>query len=395
MATIKNRPRIEIVYLVDIELTTDLSNSNLNHPIGHLSNIVEETYSHDNQEFTKEGKKGFYLSGGSVDNKTGEVSGCVLDGSYTLFDSKGYSGAVGNTFSNDDYTFDTPQFITIQAKYADTYIKHLVIHFDSVANEYATQLAFDSDSANTINKNQRLTYFKNFGEDSTLTSVKCTFEKWSKKNSLAKVLKIKTGLTGIYDYKTIKKFELSDEKSSNENDISFGLSSQYCDLTILDKTGDVSAMFSQDLLLENITARFYLVNTETTIAEDGSVHTFESREQIGELLIDKKKNLEGSIAWTYNLIDRLEQLKGIICPALDVQSRSLYQIINQITSEIGIEDMISWSDDAKTHCQNLIIPYSFIKPNQYVYGVLGKCCEVGLLKMFINPDGELRIERGL
>ena len=180
MEQIRNRPRIEIVYFVDVELTTNLSNSNLNHPIGHLENIVEETYLHNGEELKKEGKKGFYLSGGSVDDTTGEVSGCILDGSYTLFDSKGYSGAVGNVFSNDDYTFSTPQYISVSAKYQDTYIKHLVIHFDSVANEYATQLAFDTDSANTINKNQRLTYFKNFGEDSTLTSVKCTFEKWSK-----------------------------------------------------------------------------------------------------------------------------------------------------------------------------------------------------------------------
>lgn len=394
MSKLGNMPRIEIKYLVDIELLVNLTNSTLNHPIGHLSDIINDSYSHDNISYEKEGKKGFYLSGGSVDNN-GEVSGCIMDGTYTLFDSKGYAGAVGNSFSKDDYTFDTEQSISISAKNSDTYIKHLVIYFDPKANEYATQLSFSSDSATTINKNSRLVYFKNFGEDSNLTSVKCSFTKWSKKNSLAKVLKIKTGFTGIYDYKTIKKFELSDEKVSNENKISFGVSSQYCDLTILDETGDVTTLFGADLLLENITAFFYIVNTETATAEDGTIHEFEHREKIGELIIDKKKNIEGSIKWTYNLIDRLEQLRSVICPALDVQKRTLYQIINQITSETGIANIVSWSTEAKKYCESVEIESSFIKPNQYMFDVLGKCCEVGLLKMFINPDGQLRIERGL
>lgn len=395
MSKIENRPRIEIKYLTDIELSVNLNNSNLNHNIGHLSDVVNDKFTHNNIPYEKEGKKGFYLSGGNIDDQTGEISGCIMDGTFTLFDSKGYAGAVGNCLSNDSYGFDTEQYITLAVKNADTYIKHLVVYFDPVANEYATQLSFSSDSSTTINKNSRLIYFKNFGEDSTLTSVKCSFTKWSKKNSLAKVLKIKTGFTGIYDYKTIKKFEISDEKNSNENEISFGISSQYCDLTILDKTGEVSALFGQDLLLENIVAVFYLVNDKTTIASDGSVHNYEDREKIGELLIDTKKNVEGTISWTYGLIDRLEQLRSVICPALDVQKRTLYQIISQITSEIGIADIVSWSDDAKDKCQKIEIEHSFIKPSQYVFDVLGKCCEVGLLKMFINPDGKLRIERGL
>ncbi len=394
MSKMGNMPRIEIKYLVDIELVVNLANSTLNNSIGHLSDITNDSYAHNNSSFDKEGKKGFYLSGGSVDNN-GEVSGCIMDGTYTLFDSKGYAGAVGNSFSKDDYTFDTEQSITLQVKNSDTTIKHLVIYFDPVANEYATQLSFSSDSATTINKNSRLVYFKNFGEESNLTSVKCSFIKWSKKNSLAKVLKIKTGFTGIYDYKTIKKFELSDEKVSNENEISFGVSSQYCDLTILDDTGDVTSLFGADLLLENITAFFYIVNTKTATAEDGTIHEFEQREKIGELVIDKKKNVEGSIRWTYNLIDRLEQLRSVICPALDVQNRTLYQIINQITSETGIANIVSWSTEAEEHCKSIKIESSFIKPNQYMFDVLGKCCEVGLLKMFINPDGQLRIERGL
>ena len=104
MSKLGNMPRIEIKYLVDIELLVNLTNSTLNHPIGHLSDIINDSYNHDNISYEKEGKKGFYLSGGSVDNN-GEVSGCIMDGTYTLFDSKGYAGAVGNSFSKDDYTF--------------------------------------------------------------------------------------------------------------------------------------------------------------------------------------------------------------------------------------------------------------------------------------------------
>ena len=68
MSKLGNMPRIEIKYLVDIELLVNLTNSTLNHPIGHLSDIINDSYNHDNISYVKEGKKGFYLSGGSVDN---------------------------------------------------------------------------------------------------------------------------------------------------------------------------------------------------------------------------------------------------------------------------------------------------------------------------------------
>lgn len=394
-----NLPRIEIQYLVDIELSVDLTNSTLNHELSKQSEVTKDTNTINGTEVEKEGKKGFFLSGGSVDETTGEISGCLMDGTYTFFDDVyKYPGALGEILSDSNGEFrdadgnKVSQTISIQTANAGSYIKHLVLYFDSVAGEYASSLIF-SNSPNKIEKNTRSIYLKNFGEDSTLTSVSVNFDKWSKKNSLAKILKLKTGIRGIYDYNTIKNLKFSNEKISEESEVSFGITNQYCDMSILDKTGDILAIYNADLFLDNVVAEIYIVNDEDKVGEDGNIYSTQTKDKVGEFILETKNNVSGTILWEYSLIDKLEQTKTLTVTALEVASRTLYQILNYVLQFSGFT--VEWSDDAKSYAQGLVIDNSYLNPGQFVYDAICKCCEVGLLKVFIAPNGNVRVERGL
>ena len=89
--------------------------------------------------------------------------------------------------------------IEIETMYENTYLKSLLIYFDKDCNEYATKLRFNNAvETNKIMVNNKLLFMRSFGEDSTLASTNVEFLEWSKENSLAKIVKIKTGFTGIY-----------------------------------------------------------------------------------------------------------------------------------------------------------------------------------------------------
>ena len=104
-----NVPKLEIEYLVNYDLT--FTNASEFHP---LSNISEVNKNISNLS----GKKGFHLSGGSVDEETGEVSGTLLDGTFTFYkDSENaYDGIMGYELSSEDYSFES-QYIDFSTSY--------------------------------------------------------------------------------------------------------------------------------------------------------------------------------------------------------------------------------------------------------------------------------------
>ena len=410
MSKRQNMPQIKIQYLIDLDITitktNNVFNSTLNHPLGRLESGCNDTFMLGDTEAEKYGKKGFFLTGGSVNELTNQESGCLMNGDYTFFDDiEKYPGILGNELSDENGEFATEQSITISTTNEGDRIKYIVIYFDSVANEYATSIKF-SNEPDTINKNKRCTYIKGF-TDENLTSLTITFLKWSKANSLAKVLKIKTGITGRYDYDTIKKLDFSNEKISNEEEVSFGVTHQYCEVSLVDKNGDIQALHDADLLISNSdneikALEIFMVNPkEVEVGNtDGttSINIVEQQTKIGEFVLDTYKNRKGTNIWDYSLIDRLETLNEYLIQPMEVkQDITLYEVIMYVMSELGLAPITEFSEDAEEYCKSgdAVLPYGYIKADQFAYDVLCKCCEVGLLRVFVSPTGTIRIERGL
>lgn len=387
-----NAPEVKIQYLVNYDLVfsgqdDSLEGSELN-PLSNLSNV-------NNENATLKGKKGFHLCGGSVDETTGEVSGCLLDGTFTLYGAseRAYNGIMGNELSNDNYEFDNEQYITIKSKNENTYIKDLIIYFDPIASEYATEMTFtnalkyDFESGkvvedtqyngSTIIKNKNLVYLHNFGEDSTLTQIRLNIKKWSKKTALFKVLKIVTGFTGVYDKSSLIKFDFTLNKTNDTNQLRFGVTSNNCVVQVLDNDGTIKTLYEKDLIYKNV---------QVQISVDGIMQ--------GVFYINEKNSEKGTDLWTFDCIDRLQVLRDIKRPMMSIAKRSVFDIVGYIFSGLGLGD-IAWEKEAKEYCLSVSIEKSYFEANQTLYDLLLKCCQVGLLRIYVDRNNGIRITSGV
>lgn len=382
-----NSPKIDIRYVIGVDIQCVNNQNTLNNSLSRPTELTKDIFSMENKEIKKYGKKGFYLSGGNVDEETHEVSGCLMDGSYTFFDNvEKYTGIVGTVLSNNNYTFNTEQFVTVRTKNTGDVITAIALTFDNVAGEFATDIKFSTEP-NKIYKNNKMIFIKSFGQNSNVTQVKISFVKWSKKNSLAKLLKISTTITGEYDYKTIKSMDFSDEKVSNEEEVSFGVTNQYCDISLIDKNGDIQALHEANMLDGDVVAKIYLVNSNNNGTADET--------HIGSFILSTYENEKGTNVWKYSLVDKLEKIKDVVVEPHEVEQMTIKQVVEFVLSKVGLGGFIDWETTALTHCSSIVIPNAWIEANQYAYDVLCKCCEVGLLRVFINALGNVRIERGL
>lgn len=428
-----NNPEVKIEYLVDYELTITSNFDN------GMSNPID--INNDNKKI---GKKGFHLSGGSVDDITNEVSGCIMNGTYTFYDDvKKYKGLLGDSLSRDDYLFlkssdytsytgielqsivdnatssspstfsgycsedstnfdaetvykftlvdDTYEYdilernpyINITMKQSNTYLKSLIIYFDNIANEYAKKIVF-SDNPSKVYNNNKLVFMRSFGEDSELTSTKVLFTEWSKKNALAKILKIKTGLSITYDVYSLKKIYYTRDKFSDVSNLKFGVSKQVADLEILDNDGVIKELYDKDLMFKNIQVKIYI---------DGILE--------GSYIVDVKEGQNIVNYWSFDCKDILSLKLDEIIPLMNIPvdenndpvSKTLLYFIHFALQNSSINTI--YDDGLEDELDNIIIPVAFVNPNQTRYDLLLKCCQVGLLRMYSNKFGDLIISRGV
>lgn len=375
----ENAPRVEIKFLVDYELL--FNNYSEKHNQSDMSNLNIDT--------VFKGKKGLHLCGGSVDEETGEVSGCVLDGTYTFYKStsNSYRGFMGNCLSNDNYGFSTAQYIDFSVKHDGSYIKSILIYFDTVANEFPTELYFsnaineDGTSVSKYSslykiKNNKTVFMYSFGEDSQITSIRLNISKWSKKNAFVKILKIKTGYTGIYDYTSLQSLRWDNDMFSDETELQFGISSNTASVEIFDNDDIIDELYAKNLIFQNVTMRIYI---------DGTYQ--------GEFYIDAKNNERGSDIWVFECIDFFERIKDDIVPMMQIQNNlPLTNVISWVLDRKGID--YEYAEGVYDLCNSYKIPQAYIKSQQTIYEVLLKVCQVGLLRIYVT-DGKLRITRGI
>lgn len=389
-----NEPKVDIKFLLNYELEfVGAGTSGLN----PLSN----TETANDENIALKGKKGLFLSGGSVDNKTGEVSGSLLDGTYTFFadSEKSYNGIMGNELSNDNYIFETPQYFTIRAKNNNTYIKSLILYFDPVASEFATELSFsnakkvvpttdsngnivyeevDDPSINgaTIYKNKNMIFIHNFGEENTLTEIRVNINKWSKKNSVFKILKVVTGYSKAYDKASLLKLDFTQNKINDSNELRFGVTNNDCTIRLLDNDQMIKTLYEKDLIYKNIQVQIRIDNVLQ-----------------GIFYINEKSSEKGTNEWVFDCVDKLESLKDIRQPVLAIGKRNVYELVMIILGGFGLD--IEWEKRAKEYCESVIIEKSFFESNQTTYDLMLKCCQVGLLRIYIDRNEKCKITSGV
>lgn len=228
----------------------------------------------------------------------------------------------------------------------------------------------------TIHKNNQMIFIYNFGENSTLARISINIKKWSKKNSLMKISKIVTGYTGIYDSSNLLKADFTINKTNDAQQLRFGVTSNTCTLNLLDKDLMINTLYEKELILKNI---------EVQILVDDIVQ--------GVFYINEKSSEKGTNQWTFECLDKLEQLKDITRPMMSIGKRNVYEIMTYVLSGISLE--VSWEKKAKEYCESIIIEQSYFEANQTLYDLMLKCCQVGLLRIYIDRNNVCKITSGV
>ena len=381
-----NVPKLEIEYLVNYDLT--FTNASDFHPLSDISEV-------NTNISNLSGKKGLHLSGGSVDEITGEVSGTLLDGTFTFYkdSEKAYNGIMGNELSGEDYSFES-QYIDFSTSYDNTYIKSLIIYFDSTASEFATKMSFSNGinadgsenplyNGSTIIKNNKLIFMYSFGENSTLKSVRLNILAWSKKNALMKILKITTGYTGYYDPATLNALSYTRNKFSDSEQLRFGVSKQTANATVIDRDGMIRELYTNDLFFKNILVYFYVDDLL-----DGSYY------------LENKTGSHSNNLWEFDFKDILSFKLDEKVRAMNIdldgegnpKSKPLTSFINH-----ALENSINiiYDDGLEDELKQILIPIPFVEAGQTRYDLLLKCCQLGLLRMYSDEFGNLIVTRGI
>jgi hypothetical protein len=373
----ENTPKVDFTFLKDYSLSfTNFSSKN---------RLADTSVLNGEDSFA--GKKGFHLCGGSVNEETKEISGCVLDGTFTFYESK-YKGWLGAKLSNTDTgKFDTAESVVISTSSSGTYIKSLIIVFDEVSNEYATKIAFDNaikadgttDTTYTQDiefENSENVFLFNFGETSTIVSVRLIIKEWSKKNAFVKITRIRTGYKKQYTSNEITSIKWDNFKVSDENELSFGVSSNTAEMVVLDNENILYKLYSKDLIYDNVETRIYL---------DDILQ--------GVYYLSEKSNERGSQEWTLSCVDALEKNKNDICPTMQLTTdMTMKALIEWVCSDLGMEPV--FTEDASVATTAFVIPKAYITKKQSYYSVLLKCCQVCCLRMYM-AYGKLVITSGL
>lgn len=368
-----NEPTVVIKYLVnyDIDVT-----GTIDQVISKPKNLTGD------DDFI--GKKGFHLNGGYYDKDTGEDVGTLMNGSYTFYDeSQMYNGLVGTAMSNDNYTFDEPQYLTITTKEPNSYIKSIFIYFDTTAKEIATKMSF-SNEPNKIYSNNKYIFMHSFGENSTLKSVTVNFLEWSKRNATVKVVKVKTGYTAVYDPFTIKNIYYTRDKFSDSDNLKFGVTVQEATFDINDYDGMIKDLYNSDLIFKNIQVQLYI---------DGVIE--------GNYIIDSKNSDNTIDYWSFDCKDYAGIRMSDTLSAINIEvDSSGVPIPKPLTYFIdyaigGTINVIYEDNELKQELDNIIIKVPFMSGGKTREQVLTMCCQIGLLRMYSDISGNLVIARGV
>lgn len=295
--------------------------------------------------FNNKGFKGFVFSGGSKTNN----SGCFFDGSFKFFSAKkGYSGFLGTCLSNADGTFSIEQYINLN-NIAQSASGMVIVQFDRVAGEYATEYTVGGNTQ----ANDSYTLIipaANFNGNP-----KIVFNKWSRANSLLKIVSITYDLQKDYGRRQLRGLKYTNYAQSGSELTTFGVVSQSGSCTVVDD-GLIKQLNELDLLKTGL---------DVLVLENG-IQTQEF------VLEDFDQDLYNK-TWTFTLADGITEWENENFAGLDYAERTLKAILDLLIPGAVYRDC----DDIA----QLRIPNSYLQ-NSSKWQAVNKCCALGLLRVY-------------
>ncbi len=306
-------------------------------------------------EVNKIGFRGLYLTGGSKDYN----DGCWLDGTFHLFDESGYPGWVGSDLSKADGTFEQKQ--SIQLSSTEDFA-NLMIFFDPVAGEYAESFKLDG----IIYSND--SYVRYFSGPFT-NNVELEIIKWSRTNSFPKILAVSSGLEKVYDYKQLINIMYTNEITSAQDILLFGVTTQTGTVSLRDKR--VLREINDNRKLET-QFEVQIIEDVKTLDEQGEPEVIP--QVVETLYVSEIENERNKDLWTFSLVDKTAEWDEEQFEGLEYSELSLKDIIDSLIPEAIY---VGEADDIK----NMQFVNAYMNPSTK-REALDKCCQVGLLRIY-------------
>lgn len=147
-----------------------------------------------------------------------------------------------------EFAFLQPPTITLTAAEGKK-IKHVVLWFDETYGEYAARVSYTANGKTIETDNHRLSMVLNL--DEAAQNVTIRFLSWSAQNRCAKLRRIHTNYSRVFEGDRIVSFEASAEDRPDPAKLEYGLSAQYGSLELIDVDSDFEILNEYELLQDN------------------------------------------------------------------------------------------------------------------------------------------------
>lgn len=277
------------------------------------------------------GFKGLYLNDGGIDPSTRKDYGTRLNGIYRLFPDDGYPGWNGNLLSGmsdtgNGFSFSTPQAITMTLIEDVGILQYVSVFFDSAAGEYATEYHMSFDSPLVTRRNSGYVMIIQIPDGVTTFTI--NFTKWNKANSVAKVVAIKAGYTGLYPADFLSRVDLEDEDRPSAEQIIFGMSNLTGIIQVFNIDEEFEILAEAGLLRDKLRTQIYADFLGQ--ASQQVQRKLVSTQETGVFTVDENQPVV-KISTT----DKIGRLKAIQIGGIPLQSMTGLGIFEWIFQRLG------------------------------------------------------------
>ena len=330
----------------------------------------------DNKSF--KGFRGFHLS--KVDEETGAtLVNTPLDGSHAFYGSRGYQGYCSKELSDSDGNLRKALLLTSEGQLS----KVLRIVFDEVADVHPESFSIEVKLSGAMYSIDYDAYTSNFVyvdlEDLTNNRLSEVEEvllyvfKLNKGNSNLKVAAASFSVEETYTFRQVKSVSCSHNTTEDAMKPSTGIIQQFADIDLRDTNQELSVMLVYGLLKESLDVKVSVLD------DDGNEHL------VNTYLTDKWKFDAASDKVTLSCKDLSSRLDAIPFPALPVQDRSLYDLLQALSGAGNGSFPISIPEELVDYCNNLLVPNSWMKDSSLLEAA-EKVCVLGFIRLYWSGE---------
>lgn len=338
-------------YKCEIEFISK-NNSNINTitlPNGNnISQFNGGNYKDSSIEYIKRGSNPFIIGVSKIG-----------DGSQYLNEYSGYLSSVLSD-SNGDCNFE----MTINGSAIDK----IIIFFDNVVNEYATEIYIDDQ----VYENNSVYFIQEVANQSSHI---VRFTKWNKANSNIRFTSITVGLSLTFNQFNGLLYYIRGSQSMQDNSLpEYGALSQYGNVKIADYTGLINQIEELGYLAQGIKIKLYLDD-----------------ELVGDYLFDTFER-ENSTVYNIQLNDEIIKWNEIFVPGQLLKENATAYELYVLLKSYYQADYENLDDDIANYLTNIKIKYFYLESGS-LFSQWNKFCDITQMLIFKKQNGKIAFRR--